>query len=66
MPKRRWLGSMRDDIRGKGLLGEGIYNRATWRSISSKWDLNPCICELVSVLWHFVALRFPTTSCSAM
>ena len=38
--RRRWLDSVKDDIKGKGLLGEEVYNQATWRSISSYIDLS--------------------------
>ena len=30
-PKRRWLDKVRDDIKEKGLSGEEVYDRATWR-----------------------------------
>ena len=30
-PKRRWLDRMRGHIREKGLSGEELYDRATWR-----------------------------------
>ena len=30
-PKRRWLDRVRDDIKEKGLSGEEVYDRATWR-----------------------------------
>ena len=37
-PNRRWLDSVRDDIKEKGLSGEELYDRATWRRISSFID----------------------------
>ena len=29
--KRRWLDRVRDDIKEKGLSGEEVYDRATWK-----------------------------------
>ena len=37
-PKRRWLDRMRDGIKEKGLSGEEVYDRATWRRMSSYID----------------------------
>ena len=43
---RRWLERVRDDIREKGLSREVVYNRTTFRRISSyiystqKWGLD--------------------------
>ena len=37
-PKRRWLGRVRDDIKKKGLSAEEVYDRATWRRVSSYID----------------------------
>lgn len=37
-PKRRWLDSVRADLREKGLSGEEVYDRATWRRMSSYID----------------------------
>ena len=34
----RWLDSVRDDIKEKGLSGEEVYDPATWRSMSSYID----------------------------
>ena len=34
-PKRRWLDRVRDDIKEKGLSADDVYDRATWRRISS-------------------------------
>ena len=34
-PKRRWLDRVRGDIKEKGLSAEQVYDRATWRHISS-------------------------------
>ena len=31
--KRRWLDSMRDDIKEKGLSADEVYERATWRRV---------------------------------
>ena len=36
-PKRRWLDKVKDDIKEKGLTGE-VYDRATWRRMSSYID----------------------------
>ena len=38
MPKRRWLDRVRDDIREMGQSGEEVYDRVTWRRISSNID----------------------------
>ena len=35
MPKRRWLDNVKDDIKEKGLLADDVYDRATWRRMSS-------------------------------
>ena len=43
-PKRRWLDSVRDDIREKGVSGEGVYDWATWatwRRIILSSKINP-------------------------
>ena len=43
-PKRRWLDKVKDDIKEKGLSADDVYDRATWRRMSSyidptqKWD----------------------------
>ena len=37
-PKRRWLYRVRDDIKEKGLSVEEVYDRATWRRMSSYVD----------------------------
>ena len=37
-PKRRWLHKVKDDIIEKGLLGEEVYDCATWRRMSSYID----------------------------
>ena len=37
-PKRRWLDRVRDDIKERGLFGEEVYDRATWRRDSSNID----------------------------
>ena len=37
-PNRRWLGRVRDDIEEKGLSAEEVYDRATWRRMSSYID----------------------------
>ena len=37
-PKRRWLDKAKDDIKEKGLSGEEVYDRATWRRMSSYID----------------------------
>ena len=36
--KRRWLDKVKDDIREKGLSAEEVYDRATWRRMSSYID----------------------------
>ena len=36
--KRRWLDRVRDDIKEKGLSEEEVYDRATWRHMSSYMD----------------------------
>ena len=36
--KRRWLGTVKDDIKEKGLSVDDAYDRATWRCMSSYID----------------------------
>ena len=42
--KRRWLDKVKDDIKEKGLSADDVYDRATWRRMSSyieptlKWE----------------------------
>ena len=36
--KRRWLDKVKDDIREKGLSADDVYDRATWRRMSSYVD----------------------------
>ena len=33
-PKRIWLDKVKDDIKGKGLSADDVYDRATWRRVS--------------------------------
>ena len=40
-PNRRWLDRVRVDTKEKGLSGEEVYDRATWRRMSSYIRLNP-------------------------
>ena len=37
-PKRRWFDKVKDDIREKGLSADDVYDRATWRRMSSYID----------------------------
>ena len=37
-PKRRWLDKVKDDIKEKGLSADYVYDRATWRRMSSYID----------------------------
>ena len=37
-PKRRWFDRVRDDIKEKGLSADEMYDRATWRRVSSYND----------------------------
>ena len=37
-PKRRWLDKVKDDIKVKGLSADDVYDRATWRRMSSYID----------------------------
>ena len=37
-PKRRWLDKLKDDIKEKGLSADDVYDRATWRRMSSYID----------------------------
>ena len=37
-PKRRWLDKVKNDIKEKGLSADGVYDRATWRRMSSYID----------------------------
>ena len=34
-PKRRWLDKVKDDIKEKGQSADDVYDRATWRRMSS-------------------------------
>ena len=36
--ERRWLDKVKDDIKEKGLSADEVYDRATWRRISSYVD----------------------------
>ena len=36
--KRRWLYKVKDDIKEKGLSFDEVYDRATWRRMSSYID----------------------------
>ena len=38
MPKRRWLDRVKDDIKEKGLSADDVYDRSTWRRMSSYID----------------------------
>ena len=37
-PRRRWLDKVKDDIKEKGLSADDVYDRATWRRMSSYID----------------------------
>ena len=37
-PKRRWLDKVKDGTKENGLSGEEVYDRATWRRMSSYID----------------------------
>ena len=37
-PKRIWLDKVNYDIKDKGLSGDGVYDRATWRCMPSCID----------------------------
>ena len=37
-PKRRWLDKVWDDIKEKGMSADDVYDRATWRRMSSYID----------------------------
>ena len=37
-PMRRWLYKVKDDIKVKGLSDDEVYDRATWRRMSSHID----------------------------
>ena len=37
-PKRRWLDKVKDDTKEKGLSADDVYDRATWRRMSSYID----------------------------
>ena len=36
--KRRWLDKVKDDIKDTGLSADEVYDRATWRRMSSYID----------------------------
>ena len=38
IPKIRWLDKVKDDIKEKGLSVDEVYDRATWRRISTYID----------------------------
>ena len=38
-PNRRWLDKVKGDIKEKGLSADELYDRATWRRMSSYTDL---------------------------
>ena len=46
-PKRRWLDKVKDDIKEKGLSADDVYDRGTWRRMSSYIDC-------VYVRWHTI------------
>ena len=37
-PKRRWLDKVKDNIKEKELSADDVYDRATWRRMSSYID----------------------------
>ena len=37
-PKRIWLDKVKDDVKDKGLSADDVYDRATWRRMSSYID----------------------------
>ena len=37
-PKRRWLDTVNDDIKEKGVSADEVYDRTTWRRMSSYID----------------------------
>ena len=37
-PKRRWLDKVKDNIKENGLAADDVYDRATWRRMSSYID----------------------------
>ena len=37
-PKRRWMDSIRDDLREKGLTGDEFRDRAEWKRITKNAD----------------------------
>ena len=37
-PKRRWLDKVKDYIKKKGLSADEVYDRSTWRRMSSYTD----------------------------
>ena len=37
-PKKRWLNKVKDDVKEKGLSADEVYDRATWRRMSSYID----------------------------
>ena len=38
IPKRRWLDKVKDAIKQKGMSADDVYDRATWRRMSSNID----------------------------
>ena len=37
-PRKRWFEKVKDDIKEKGLSADDVYDRATWRRMSSYID----------------------------
>ena len=37
-PKKRWLNKVKDDIKEKGMSADEVYDRSTWRRMSSYID----------------------------
>ena len=40
-PTRRWLDKVKDAIKEKGLSADDVYDRATWRRMTSYTDMPP-------------------------
>ena len=49
-PKRRWLDKVKDDIKEKGLSADDVYDRATWRRMSSYIDPTQAVTVVVHVV----------------
>ena len=60
-PKRRWLDSVRDDIKEKGLSADDVYDHATWRCMSSYIEED--LCHTIETYFCNIFLRGHCHAC---